>query len=352
MQRSLLTAEDREWMEKPPSDLLPGWGARVKWFAELTTLSFLLSVTFTASAAPNDFSQAKRLLRDHVYNDQNQTAAGDFYCGCKWEWVGKSGGRMDPNSCGFQATKQASRATRLEWEHVAAISAVAQQRQCWRDGGRENCQRTDPVFNRMEGDMFNLVPSIGTANALRSNINYGMVSGPSMPLGACTTKIGTTVRAVEPRNEVKGEAARITFYMADRYNIRLSDQQQRVLVAWDRSYPVSAWEKERDRRIAYSMGHHNPFVTGERQWVPGYKPLAEGIASGSAQPQTQKASESPMKSSQLSSAGAVRGNSKSNVYHLTQGCPSYEQISQRNRVEFETEAAAVKAGYRKAGNCA
>lgn len=267
----------------------------MKCLAKLTTLSFLLCASFTASAAPNDFSQAKRLLRDHVYNDQNQTAGGDFYCGCKWEWVGKSGGRMDAASCGFQATKQASRATRLEWEHVAAISAVAQQRQCWRDGGREYCQRTDPVFNRMEGDMFNLVPSIGTANALRSNINYGMVSGPSMSLGACTTKIGTTVRAVEPRNEVKGEAARITFYMADRYNIKLSDTQQHVLVAWDRSYPVSAWEKERDRRIAYSMGHHNPFVTGERQWVPGYKALAEGMASGSAQPQTQKASESPLK---------------------------------------------------------
>lgn len=315
------------------------------------TMCVALTASMIASAAPDDFSQAKRLLREHVYNDQNTSRAGDFYCGCKWEWAGKSGGRIDPNSCGFQANQQADRATRLEWEHVAPISAVAQQRQCWRNGGRENCQRTDPVFNRMEGDLFNLVPSIGTANALRSNINYGMVTGPSIPLGACTTKIGTSVRFVEPRNEVKGEAARITFYMADRYNLRLSDQQQQVLMSWDRSYPVSAWERERDRRISYSMGHHNPFVTGERHWVPGYKPLAEGVTSNVSMPQAQRLPAPQIALPQTPSAGIVRGNANSHVYHLSHGCPSFEKISEKNRVEFASESEAMKAGYRKAGNC-
>ncbi|NVL48679.1 deoxyribonuclease I [Pseudomonas syringae pv. actinidiae] len=318
---------------------------------QLASFGLLLSVSVIAVAAPDDFSQAKRLLREQVYSDQSQSAAGDFYCGCKWEWVGKSGGRMDPEACGFQSTQQADRATRLEWEHTVAISAVAQQRECWRDGGRENCQRTDPVFNRMEGDMFNLVPSIGTVNALRSNTNYGMVAGPSVPLGACTTKIGTSVRVVEPRNEVKGEAARITFYMADRYNLTLSNQQQQVLMAWDRSYPVSDWEKERDRRIAFSMGHHNPFVTGERRWVPGYRPFAEGVTFSSVNRQTQDQPGAQIQASAASTSGPVRGNSRSHVYHLSKGCPSYDQIHDGNRVEFDSEAAAVKAGYRKAGNC-
>jgi len=326
-------------------------------FAVVSFVALLLGATTAAIAAPDNFSEAKRLLRQHVYHDQNQSGAGSFYCGCKWQWVGKSGGRIDQASCGFNTEKMADRAERLEWEHVLAISAAANQRQCWRDGGRQNCQRTDPVFNRMEADMFNLVPSIGAANAWRSNINYGMVTGPSVPLGACTTKIGTTVRAVEPRNEVKGQAARITFYMADRYNIRLSEQQQRVLMAWDRSYPVSAFERERDRRIAYSMGHHNPFVTGERQWVLGYRPLAEGVvqarSQGSLDPGATRAA-APTKGTQSASShvsGPVRANKRSGVYHLPQGCPSYLQVSERNRHEFATEADAVKAGYRKAGNC-
>lgn len=309
-------------------------------------LGLLCSATTVALAAPADFSQAKRLLREHVYFDQNQTAAGDFYCGCQWEWVGKSGGRIDQGSCGYSSDKMPERAARIEWEHILPISAVAQQRQCWRNGGRKNCQSTDPVFNSMEADMFNLTPSIGSANAMRSNWMYGMVTGPTVPLGACSTKISTTSRTVEPRDSVKGIAARTTFYMADRYGLRLSDNQQRILMAWDRQYPVSSWERERDNRIAYSMGHHNPFVIGQRQWTLGYKPAGEGVVAATSQ---TRPAPVPQPSPALN--GAIHGNQRSRVYHLPQGCPSYDQISQSNRVLFKTEAEAVSAGYRKAGNC-
>ena len=50
-------------------------------------------------------------------------------------------------------------------------------------------------------------------------------------------------------------------------------------MAWDAQYPVTAWEKERDNRIAAVMGHHNPFVTGHRTWSRGYKPSRDGIVS-------------------------------------------------------------------------
>jgi deoxyribonuclease-1 len=314
-------------------------------------VGLLLTMLSTAQAEPEDFSEAKRLLRDHVYADQNQSSSGDFYCGCKWEWAGKSGGVMDPEGCGFKSAQMADRASRLEWEHTVPAYFFGQQRQCWRDGGRKNCELTDPVFNRIEADMFNLVPSIGTANALRSNISYGMAVGPSIPLGACTTKVGIFVKVVEPRDEVKGEAARNTFYMADRYNLQLSDKQQQVLMAWDRSYPVSAWEKERDRRISYSMGHHNPFVTGERHWVPGYKPLAEGLAYGADLKAVQLVPTNKEASAQSPIGLSVRGNIRSHIYHLSEGCPGYEKISEPNRVAFDSEAAALNAGYRRAGNC-
>lgn len=308
-----------------------------------------LGIAFTPAlqAAPDNFSEAKRLMRQHVYVDRNQAATeGTFYCGCSWDWVGKSGGRVDGASCGFQTAAMPDRAKRIEWEHVMPISAAGQHRQCWRNGGRENCQKTDPVFNRMEADMHNLVPAIGSVNGMRSNIGFGMVVGRVAPLGACTTKLGLDVRAVEPRDEVKGQAARITFYMADRYNIRLSEQQQKVLMAWDRMHPVSDWERERDRRIAYAMGHSNPFVTGDKQWALGYTPSGAGVASTHQAP-----ARAAPQSTQYRPEGAVHGNRRSGVYHLPQGCPSYDQVSATNRVEFATEREAIAAGYRKAGNC-
>ncbi len=49
-------------------------------------------------------------------------------------------------------------------------------------------------------------------------------------------------------------------------------------------------------------------------------------------------------------AGPVIGNRISRIYHLP-GCPNYNQVADRNRVPFKTEAEAQAAGYRKARNC-
>jgi len=47
----------------------------------------------------------------------------------------------------------------------------------------------------------------------------------------------------------------------------------------------------------------------------------------------------------------VIGNSASKVYHLPVGCPSYEQVQEKNRVSFDSAADAETAGFRRAGNC-
>jgi beta-lactamase superfamily II metal-dependent hydrolase/methylphosphotriester-DNA--protein-cysteine methyltransferase len=51
-----------------------------------------------------------------------------------------------------------------------------------------------------------------------------------------------------------------------------------------------------------------------------------------------------------STAGKIIGNKNSKKYHLP-GCPSYDSVTEKNRVYFNTEEEAIKAGYTKAGNC-
>lgn len=48
--------------------------------------------------------------------------------------------------------------------------------------------------------------------------------------------------------------------------------------------------------------------------------------------------------------GTVIGNRNSGIYHVP-GCRSYNDVAERNRVYFNTEAEARAAGYRKALNC-
>lgn len=49
-------------------------------------------------------------------------------------------------------------------------------------------------------------------------------------------------------------------------------------------------------------------------------------------------------------SGGVRGNSRSKVYHRPD-CPSYDRVSEKNRVTFKSAFAAEAEGFRLAGNC-
>ena len=48
--------------------------------------------------------------------------------------------------------------------------------------------------------------------------------------------------------------------------------------------------------------------------------------------------------------GGVRGNRNSRIYHRPD-CPSFDRIAPHNRIPFESETSAEKAGYRLAGDC-
>ncbi|CAM3673095.1 Endonuclease-1 [Pseudomonas reidholzensis] len=301
---------------------------------------------------PATFTEAKVVAKQKIYLDQANSAMGDLYCGCKWTWVGKSGGRIDPASCGYETRKQQSRAERTEWEHIVPAWTFGHQRQCWQNGGREHCADDDPVFKAMEADLFNLYPAVGEVNGDRSNFNYGMASGVSPQYGQCKTRVDFNQRAAEPRDEVKGLVARTTFYMFDRYQLSMSRQQQQLLMAWDKQHPVSKWEKERDRRIAAVMGHSNPFVTGERSWTPGYKPVGDGVVSALPGKAARPAAQPSLASASSGGGeGVIVGNQNSHLYHLPSGCPGYSQVSAKNRVAFTSEPEAQAAGYKKAGNC-
>ncbi|RAX00795.1 MULTISPECIES: endonuclease [unclassified Photorhabdus] len=315
---------------------------------------FSLIAPLPSFAAPAAFEQAKVELRKRIYHDQFKSETGTLYCGCHWQWTGKSGGRTILSSCGYQVRSQQNRAERIEWEHIVTAWVFGHQRQCWRNGGRKNCVSSDPVFRAMESDMHNLVPSIGEVNGDRSNFSYGMLP-KSMPnnYGRCTSKVDFKSRTFEPRDEVKGQVARINFYMHDRYNLSMSRQQQQLFIAWDRQYPPSKWEQERDNRIAGIMGHHNPFVTGEQKWQLWHKNSAAGIPK-SEQRKGQRNSQTDTQRqrvlSDASSTGLIKGNNKSKIYHFSH-CSGYKMIQEKNAVYFKTETEAKNAGFRLAGNC-
>ncbi|WP_269493434.1 endonuclease [Desulfurispirillum indicum] len=271
-----------------------------------------------------------------VYEDNPVT----FYCECSITWQGNKGaGTIDLEGCGYKIRRNETRASRVEWEHVLPAHSFGHQRLCWQDGGRSNCVRTDPVFRAMEADMHNLTPAIGEVNGDRSNYRFGVLPTTDYQHGSCDFKVDFQQRVAQPRPEIRGDIARIYFYMHDRYNLRMSDSQEKLLIAWHKQDPVDEWELERDRRIAGHIGHSNPFVTGERTWHRGYRPTGDGLTENATSNQPP-----------IDLTGPVRGNQRSKIFHRPD-CPGYDTISEHNRVEFASPKAAEDAGYRIAGNC-
>lgn len=316
------------------------------YFLRLLLVVILFIIFFAldsvAVAAPKTFSQAKQLMPS-IYRD----APESFYCGCAIKWIGEPLGRPIHKSCGYEVRKQTQlvRANRIEWEHVVAAHTFGQQRPCWRSGGRDNCAANDPIFKAMEADMHNLVPAVGEVNGDRSNFRFGMLPSTTYQHGQCPVKIDFQQRVIEPRQEIRGDIARINFYMYDRYGLRMSRQQQQLLLAWHKQDPVSEWEAIRNKRIAREMGAANLFVTGERSWRINGSVVTSVLSSNNMvlaeKEQTQEGTSALM----------IRGNRNSKVYHLPERCPGYSSIKNTNIVAFRTEGQAKLAGYRRAGNC-
>ncbi|WP_141670882.1 endonuclease [Gilliamella sp. wkB178] len=102
--------------------------------------------------------------------------------------------------------------------------------QCWRDGGHKECKK-DAKFNEMEGDMYNLQPSIGEVNDDRYNFRYSQFTNEFTQYGQCKTTIDFKDRKFRPRKEIRGVIARTYFYMSDKYNINLSKSELKLMQA-------------------------------------------------------------------------------------------------------------------------
>lgn len=101
----------------------------------------------------------------------------------------------------------------------------------------------------MEADLHNLAPAIGEINGNRSNYSFAMLEGEPRVYGACDFEVGFKGRKAEPRAEIRGNIARIYWYMHDTYGLRISGKQQRLFEVWDKLGPVDEWEVERKVRV-------------------------------------------------------------------------------------------------------
>ncbi|MCU7879540.1 MAG: endonuclease [Candidatus Thiodiazotropha sp. (ex Lucinoma aequizonata)] len=218
-----------------------------------------LAITIAGS-----WGTAKAWARDIAHKDVNTT----FYCNCTYSPSGRSGGSIEKTSCGYDGSNEshAGRADRLEWEHVVPASLMpARKFDCWNEGlpecseaGRECCEKHDLNARIMILDLHNLAPSIGQTNALRSNKRYGLIDGENYKLGSCDFEWSTDI--VEPKDNIRGDVARVWLYFADKHNLILQKGELRMFMEWSNADPPTAEEFAWNDRIKEKQGNGNHFI--------------------------------------------------------------------------------------------
>ena len=247
----------------------------IKSYLKITALFSLILFLICLVAGPvnaerkgnrkiRSFSQAKRILIREVYRAHQTT----FYCGSQY-----TQGKFVIHNNGYIPKRKTSRARRLEWEHIVPVESFGYKFSEWRDGhpdcldtrgkpfkGRNCAEKVNTKFRYMQSDLYNLVPAIGEIRGLKSDFAYGMVPQERQEFGDCDIEIA--FGKVEPPPEVRGDIARIYFYMDwaySGYDI-LNIENKRLFKAWDKQDPVDEWECERAKRIEAIQRNENPFV--------------------------------------------------------------------------------------------
>ena len=210
------------------------------------------------------FTKAKRILMREIYRGHQKT----FYCGSQY-----TQGKHVTHDNGYVPKRKSKKARRLEWEHIVHLDSFGYKFSEWRDGhpkcldsrgrpfkGRNCAEKMNIQFRFMQCDLYNLVPAIGEIRGLRSNYSYGMVPGEKAEFGNCDIEIAYD--KFEPPPEVRGDIARIHFYMDWAYPAYdlIGEKDHKLFKAWDQQDPVDEWECKRAKRIEERQKNENPFV--------------------------------------------------------------------------------------------
>ena len=226
-------------------------------FLKHILLVSLLLTPYSTHAVGN-FNQAKQKLYKRVFDNQGTT----FYCGCQWQ-----NKRVNLSSCGLQSffpKKHLKRAKRTEAEHIIPASWLLkinkQSRQCaidskgHKDSAREYCRKHDDDYKKAHNDLVNLMPAVGQINADRSNKPFvDKVTVEKSSYGQCTAVSGK--RGFSPPASIKGDIARVAFYMNKTYGVVYSKRQQELFIKWNTLDPVTDDEIKHHQRVIEVQGY-------------------------------------------------------------------------------------------------
>lgn len=212
------------------------------------------------------FIKSKQILEHNIYINHRYS----FYANCPLSYTKNHKDQLDLQPdlsvCNEFAHRKNKKAFTLDWEHVMPASLYGQTLDCWTTAktlaknSRTYCAKMNPQYRAYESDLINLVPSIAEINRDRKNYKFSEIKDDENLYGDIDFEIDFKNKSVEPANYVKGDIARIAFYMKDRYGININNNDYEMFKRWDKLDPVSEWEREKNKYVLEIQGENNHYV--------------------------------------------------------------------------------------------
>ncbi|MFI4936928.1 MAG: endonuclease [Candidatus Berkiellales bacterium] len=161
---------------------------------------------------------------------------------------------------------------KIQWMPIVPLWQLAQHLNCYQEKtcinskgqtfkGLRCCQQVNSTYQQMSVDLHNFAPEIPLLRQQRRRFTFGLVSDQKRNQASCHLYIDQKQKCIEPAPEIRGIIARTYLYMRDTYHFPLSEKEAALFLAWHQEYPVSEWERERNKMIQTLQGKGNRYIS-------------------------------------------------------------------------------------------
>ncbi len=142
----------------------------------------------------------------------------------------------------------------LTVSHIYPTAFITKELGC---RSERSCLRSNPEYETIISDMHNMVAVNSFYLFKLKDSVFGNLED-SNEANECGIKKRYNI--VEPPDRIKGDIARIHFYIHKQYNLPLNNSFS-FMKAWDKKDPPSKEEIEKNERIQKTQGNSNPFIS-------------------------------------------------------------------------------------------
>ena len=165
-----------------------------------------------------------------------------------WGNIYKDGGQ-----CFYTKKAFTKNSPLLSESYVYSESWVRDHLKC---GTNRQCKRESPEYVKILSDLHNLVIAKSTLSFKLKTSTFGILDES---IDKDEYGMRTHLHLVEPRNEIKGDIARIIYYMHKTYDLPIRGNLPDFIL-WNELDPPSEEEKARNDLVESIQGTRNPYV--------------------------------------------------------------------------------------------